>query len=276
MVNSNDIRQAVRNLDLSNRPLCVHASLRSFGQVDGGAPTLIDALLAEGCTVLVPTFTYFFEVAPPLDERPPRNGIDYASSAGLMLGRIDRVFKPDSADLSREYMGVVPATVLAHPGHVRGDHPLNSFSAVGPLAKQLIRGQTPKDVYAPLTALARAGGSVVMMGVGLERMTLLHLAEHQAGRNLFVRWANGPDGQPMAASVGSCSDGFGRFDGALAPIARTEKVGESVWRVYPAANVLELAAKAIRENPEITHCDNPGCERCNDAMQGGPILSPRS
>jgi len=272
MVNSNDIRQAVRNLNLSNRPLCVHASLRSFGQLDGGAPTLIAALLVEGCTVLVPTFTYFFEVAPPLDERPARNGIDY-DAMGMMSGKMDRVFNSASTELSREYMGVVPATVLAHPDHVRGNHSLNSFSTVGPLAEQLIGGQTAKDVYAPLTALAQAGGSVVLMGVGLERMTLLHLAEQQAGRNLFVRWANGPDGRPVAARVGSCSDGFGQFAGILAPIVQTEKVGKSMWRVYPAAEVIELAARVIRENPEITHCDNRDCDRCNDAVQGGPRLS---
>jgi aminoglycoside 3-N-acetyltransferase len=197
--------------------------------------------------------------------------VDYASLVA-MTPATDRVFSPNSADLSREYMGAVPAIVLAHPNHVRGNHPLNSFSAVGPLAEHLIEGQTPQNVYAPLTALAQAGGSVVLMGVNLERMTLLHLAEHQAGRNLFIRWANGPDGKPMAANVGSCSDGFGQFDPVLAPIMQTQQVGQSMWRVYPAADVIKLAAKAIQHNPQITHCDNPACERCNDAVQGGPAL----
>jgi len=272
MVTKNDIRQAVRNLNLSNRPLCVHASLRSFGQVDGGALALIDALLAENCTVLVPTFTYFFEVAPPPDGQLARNGIDNTIWVRMMPGT-DRRFSPESDDLSREYMGAIPESVLAHPNHVRGNHPLNSFAAIGPLAEQLIRGQTPKDVYAPLAALAQAGGSVVLMGVGLERMTLLHLAEHRAGRNLFIRWANGPEDRPIAASVGSCSDGFGQFAGVLESIEQRQQVGQSVWRVYPAAEVIELAAKAIGENPEITHCGNPTCSRCNDAVQGGPILS---
>jgi aminoglycoside 3-N-acetyltransferase len=275
MVTTNDIRQAVRNLGLSNQPLCVHASLRSFGRVDGGASTLIDALLLEGCTVLVPTFTYFFEIGPPHSEQPARNGMDYASLVGTVSGT-NRIFSPDNADLSREYMGAIPAMVLAHPNHVRGNHPLNSFSAVGPLAKQLVGDQAPRDVYAPLVALARAGGSVVLMGVELDRMTLLHLAEQQAGRNLFVRWANGPNGKPMAANVGSCSDGFGQFGSVLEPVRQTQQVGQSVWRVYPVADVIELAAQAIRENPEITHCANPACDRCNDAVQGGPIWSSRS
>jgi aminoglycoside 3-N-acetyltransferase len=271
MVSALDIRRAIQELDLSNHVLCIHASLRSFGQVDGGASTLIEALLAEGCTVLVPTFSYFFEIAPPSAEQPARNGMDYVSSVGVMPGT-DRVFSAGSIDLSREYMGAVPAAVLAHPDHVRGNHPLNSFSAVGSMANQLIEDQTPENVYAPLAALIQTGGLVVMMGVGLERMTLLHLAEQHAGRNLFVRWANGPDGQPVAANVGSCSDGFGRFDPVLEPIMQTEQVGQSEWRIYPAAGVIELAAEAIQDHPQITHCGSPVCERCNDAVQGGPVL----
>ena len=47
------VRAAARELGLSSRPLCVHASLRSFGRVKGGAATIVDGLLAEGCTVLV-------------------------------------------------------------------------------------------------------------------------------------------------------------------------------------------------------------------------------
>ena len=64
MVTTLDIRQAVQMLHLSDQPLCVHASLRSFGRVDGGGSALLEGLLLERCTVVVPTFTYFLEIAP--------------------------------------------------------------------------------------------------------------------------------------------------------------------------------------------------------------------
>jgi aminoglycoside 3-N-acetyltransferase len=239
--------------------------------VDGGALALLEGLLLERCTVVVPTFTYFFEIGPPPGPQPIRNGYDPTETVSTMPGP-KWIFNPAGTELSGVYMGAVPAAVLAHPDHTRGNHPLNSFSAVGPLALQMVGSQTPKNVYAPLLALAEAGGSVVLMGVGLERMTLLHLAEQQAGRNLFIRWANGPDGQPVAVRVGSCSDGFGRFASVLAPIKRTRQVGQSAWQVYPARAVVDLTRAAILQNPQITHCADPTCRRCDDAVQGGPLL----
>jgi aminoglycoside 3-N-acetyltransferase len=92
-------------------------------------------------------------------------------------------------------MGAIPAAVVTREGRARGVHPLNSFSALGPRADELIRDQTAIDVYAPFEHLREMGGSVVMMGVGLDSMTLLHYAEQLAGRALFIRWAVGPAGE---------------------------------------------------------------------------------
>jgi aminoglycoside 3-N-acetyltransferase len=169
-------------------------------------------------------------------------------------------------------MGVIPATALSCTNHIRGNHPLNSFTAVGPQAAELISGQSPLDAYAPLAALARMKGFVLLMGVGLERMTLLHLAEKEAGRALFRRWANDAYGQTMAVEVGGCSEGFGKLEPSLRPLMRRINVGQSTWTLLPAAQALEYAAAAIRADPQITHCGVEICERCNDAVDGGPIL----
>src|SRR6185295_13865210 len=109
-------------------------------------------------------------------------------------------------------MGAIPETLVAWPGHVRGNHPLDSFTAVGPHAAELVAEQAPSDAYAPLRTLIQLQGFVLLMGVGLERLTLLHLAEKEAGRILFRRWANDQYGQPMAVEVGGCSEGFGRLE----------------------------------------------------------------
>jgi hypothetical protein len=34
---------------------------------------------------------------------------------------------------------------------------------------------------------------------------------------------------------------------------------------------VELAAAAIRDRPDITRCARPSCERCEDALLGGPV-----
>jgi len=271
-VTSTMIRQALRDLGLSGRPLCVHSSLRSFGTVAGGAQTVVDGLLAEGCTVLVPTFSSdAFAVPPPVNMRPPRNGSRYDASPDATVG-MDRTYTTEAREIDPD-MGAIPAAVLAMSGHVRGDHPLCSFSAVGSRAGELVAGQQPLDVYAPLRALAEMDGAAICMGVDLNRMTLLHLAEREAGRNLFRRWANGPDGRPIVVEAGGCSEGFDHFEPVLAPIERRAEVGESRWWVFPAADALRLATAAIRADPAITHCTDPACERCNDAVQGGPLLT---
>jgi aminoglycoside N3'-acetyltransferase len=119
--------------------------------------------------------------------------------------------------------------------------------------------------------LGELGGSVVLVGVGLTSMTLLHLAESLAGRRRFVRWANDAHGRPAAWDTGSCSEGFDRFEPALAGLARETFVGSSRWRAYPAKETAETAAAAIRADPEITRCADPTCLRCPDAIAGGPV-----
>lgn len=271
-VTKTDIRHAVHTLGLEHRPVCLHTSLRSFGPLEGGPQTVIDAFLDLGCTLLVPTFSgEAFATAPPADLQFANNGYDYSHRTSLP-SKTRNVYTPECAEVDED-MGALPAAVLALPGHVRGDHPLDSFSAVGPLARELVEAQRPAHVYAPLERLSDLGGSVVLAGVGLNRMTLLHLAEQQAGRTLFRRWALDRDGEPGAVEVGGCSEGFSKLSTVLAPYTRQARVGDSRWLVFRASEVLGVAAEAVRAEPNVTHCGDPACERCRDAVLGGPILT---
>jgi aminoglycoside N3'-acetyltransferase len=266
-VTREDLQRGLSELGLEGATVCVHSSLRSFGWVDGGADAVVDAFVRAGCTLVVPTFSaLIFGLAPPEGMGPHRNGIDY-DVPHESPGR-DLVYSPES-NLISPTMGAIPAAVLARHERVRGDNPLCSFTAIGPRA-DLTLEQRPLDVYAPLRILAARDGFVLLVGVGLDRMTLLHAAEERAGRTLFRRWANAPDGRPMEIETGGCSDGFGNFEELLAPLARETRVGESRWRGFPARATLATAANAIRERPDITHCGRADCLRCPDAVAGGP------
>jgi aminoglycoside 3-N-acetyltransferase len=265
-VTRDDIRHGIRELGLGDRTVIAHSSLRSFGRVDGGADTVVSAFVDEGSTLVVPTFAArIFSVPPPEEMRLRRNGFDYAAPHDSP-GR-GRIFTTDGNEISAA-MGAIPAAVLARPERMRGNNPLCSFAAVGPRA-ELVREQRPLDVYAPLRILAARDGFVLLIAVGLERMTLIHLAEERAGRTLFRRWANAPDGKPMEVEVGSCSNGFGKLEPVLGPLARETTVGKSRWRAFPARAALDAASAAIRDDPEITRCGSPGCLRCRDAVAGG-------
>jgi aminoglycoside 3-N-acetyltransferase len=265
------LRSALRTLGLSGRPLCVHSSLRSFGWVDGGAAAVVDALLDEGCTVLVPTFSENFgTVPPPKGRHILRNATNDAFFAEQRKASSWR-YSTASIEVDAD-MGTIPAEVLRRPGRVRGDHPRDSFAAVGPLASELIAGQRPLDVYAPFRSLVDHDGAVVLMGVGLTRLTLLHHAEHLAGRRLFRRWGRDSGGRTVECEEGGCSSGFDNLAPVLAPLERQAQVLSSRWRVFPAEATVDAAIRAIQANPSITQCADPDCIRCADAIAGGPLL----
>jgi aminoglycoside N3'-acetyltransferase len=271
-VTADDLTAGARELGVSGRTVCLHSSLRSFGQVAGGGVAVVDAFLAEGCTVLVPSFSWTYAVAAPVDLRPPRNGLDYGTAKQFPPAGI---FDPATTEIDGR-MGAIPADVVRRPERARGFHPLCSFAAVGPDASRVVAGQTASDVYAPLRALAESDGCLALLGVGLTSATLLHLAEECAGRTLFRRWARGPDGEIRMVPVGGCSDGFDAFAPFLAPAKRETRVGASAWSAYPAAEVLTIAVRAIQRTPELTRCPDPACVRCSDAVAGGPLLDQRS
>ena len=269
-VTAADISRGAVAAGLAGRAVCLHSSLRSFGDdVEGGAASVIVGFLAVDCTLLVPTFSWdAFSISPPPPHlRPRRNGTTYER---LPVRDTRQAFDVTSNVVDRD-MGAVAIEVLAMPVRQRGMHPLCSFAAVGPRAMELVAGQSPNDVFAPLDALVAMGGAVVLAGVGLTSMTLVHLAEQRAGRVPFVRVARVAGAGIVGVRVGGCSTGFEHLREALDPFERVTTVGRSRWRVFDGAPALDAATHAIRRDRRITRCHNEVCERCEDAIAGGPI-----
>ena len=183
-VTADDLTAAIDELRLRGRVVGVHSSLRSFGGLDGGADAFIDAFLEVGCTLLVPTHSWGFATNHAPGLRPARNGWDY--SMNVAPPAFDGVFSVGSNAIDRN-MDAIPRAVLARSERVRGNHPVASFAAIGPSARGLVGGQGGDAVHAPLCALAEHDGAILLVGVGLTRMTLLHWAEQVAGRAQFRR-----------------------------------------------------------------------------------------
>jgi aminoglycoside 3-N-acetyltransferase len=261
VIGTAEIAAAFGGLAAAGRPVCVHASLRSFGTLAAGPDTVIDGALAAGTTVLVPTASFRTCLAPsPPGVVRPFNAEDDGMVPAEPPAAWDRC-----ADFVDPAMGALPAAVLRRPGRARGDHPLSSFTALGPGAAALVSGQRPLDVYAPLRALASAGGLVVGMGVGLTAITAVHLAERRAGLRLLRRWAVTGAG-PVECEHGGCSRGFERLADAVAEAETTLWVGPSRWRVWPATALLDRATDALRRDPSAATCAVPGCARCRDLV----------
>jgi len=268
------IAEGAERLGVAGGALCVHASLRSFPKLARGPATLIDGLLATGVTVMVATMAgEAFGIPAPRDDRPTRNAIDYAAverqAAAAPWPGVADIYDSTRVEVDA-WLGATSAHVAARPDRIRSSR-TGEFSAVGPLASELMSAEAEGDVFGPLRALRDRDGWVVLAGVGLTSMTLLHLAEIEAGRRAFVRWMRAPDGSPMRIGVGECSTGFEQLAPALAAEERRTIVGASTWRAYPAGPALALAAQAIRSDPGITRCDRSTCQECADAIAGGPI-----
>lgn len=264
-----EISAAIDQLGVRGRPVCVHSSFRSLRPIAASPEAVIRALLDAGCTVLVPTFSWVAFSYPPADPwKFARNGVgpDYVVGPAH-----DRVFHTSSNTID-DNMGALPKQVLQTGQRKRGNHPLCSLAAVGPGAEGLVASQSPDDVFAPLRALCDLGGCVLLMGVDLTSMTLLHLAEQMAGRSPFVRWALDERGNVIDVRVGGCSAGFSNFDDVLG-LDRCA-VGSGLWCTFDASKTVRVASDAIRQRPLMTRYHDSTCERCEDAVVGGPSPIP--
>lgn len=270
IVRKNDILKAIDQLDLKEKVVMIHSSMKSFGHVKGGPRTIIDGFLSRGYTVLVPSFSYNFEADPMYEDRPERNACYYEDFDRERHERA-RIFHVESNEIVAS-MGALPASLLKMQGRSRGYHPMNSFAAIGPLADELIREQDFEDVYGPLKKMMEIGGNIILMGVDLRRMTALHLSEELSGRNLFIRWAKDREGQIKRIHIGSCSDGFNNFKDILKDLETSIEVGKSLWRLFPMKETVELARTHIEKDQRITHCGNELCIRCDASVAGGPII----
>ena len=267
MVTEKDIRDALAALGLSNASAEVHSSLRTFGQVEGGADAVARALTGALANVLVPAFCWDASVGAPDGERVERNAPPH--EPGWRPEAPPAPFHPATSPIAKDN-GAISRAVARLPGAVRSAHPLMSWAAWGRDAAG-IAGEYPWDQpCAPVKRLAEMGGHVLLLGTTLTTLTAAHVAEEMAGRKMFVRWALGRDGGTIRVRVGGCSDGFDRMLPRVRDQFRSEKVGECEVLVAPLGPLLNRLAGTIRAEPEITMCERR-CERCLAAVAGGPI-----
>ncbi|MFH1523941.1 MAG: AAC(3) family N-acetyltransferase, partial [Chloroflexota bacterium] len=189
-----------RDLHFDEVPVIVHASLKSFGQVDDGAQTVVSALTAVFPIVVVPTFTYKTMVTP-LDG-PEHNAIKYGS--GTDLNRMAEFFTPEMP--ADPLMGIISETLRKYPNASRSIHPIQSFAGIN--ADEILATQRMVDPLAPLGALEQADGWVVLIGVDHTANTSIHYAEKLTGRRQFVRWALTLQGVVECPGFPGCSTNF--------------------------------------------------------------------
>ena len=261
------LAEGVRRLGLSSKPVAVHCSLRSFGRVEGGAETVLGALQSVCSTVLLPGFQCAAKIPPPIGQRYRQNGCDYAIHFDLI--NPPRPFDVHTAPLHPK-LGAVCHTFVRQTRTLRSEHPWHSWLGVGPQAATWLADHPWESTNRPLEKLAAAGGYVVLLGVGLSSCTALHLAEEQAGRRPFIRWAMDARGVIREVATSGCAKGFDTLLPFCHDLFRSERIGTCLAQAAPVAELLDRLAPIIRAQPELTRC-GPACLRCRDAILCGPL-----
>jgi aminoglycoside 3-N-acetyltransferase len=137
----------------------VHSALRTFGPVDGGAETVVDAfldVLGPRGTLVVPTFTFFHEIED------------------------DPLIDP-AADPSE--MGAITEAVRCRPDARRTTAFRHSFAAIGRRAELLASVDHrlhPFDLRSSFGVMLGLDAQVVLLGVTYTNSTSHHFAEFLA------------------------------------------------------------------------------------------------
>jgi aminoglycoside 3-N-acetyltransferase len=174
-----DLIQAFRECGVENgQHIIVHASLSKLGFVAGGAETLIRSLLeavGEEGTLMMPSQTW-----KNLD---PSTGVH---------GEVPQEWWPAIREHWPAYdkeitpaigMGAAAEMLRKWPGAHRSDHPARSFAAVGRYAEYLTKDHDLSNIFgkdSPLHKLYHLNGHILLIGVGYDKNTSLHLAEAMA------------------------------------------------------------------------------------------------
>ena len=233
----------------------VHSSLRSLGHVEGGAESVIDALLdviePQGLLVL-PTFTYSSQVFDPA--RTPS-----------LTGRI--------TEMGRLW-----------PGAVRSWHPTHSVAAIGAGASELCAGHHRVGCFAldsPLDRLAARGGYVLLLGVGHVSNSTVHVGEsHARAPYLGVPFSpDRPNQFTIIAPTGELAVSMTEFPGCSKAFGVAEKVlrdrgqirdaivGEALTQLVLGAAVIEATVAILQANPAGVLCSDSYCYRCTQARR---------
>ncbi len=148
--------------ELGIRPgmsLLTHSSLRWLGPIDGGADTVIDALLE----ILGPEGTLMMStVSGNVNREQPVFHVEHTPST---VGILSNVFRK-------------------RPGAIRSLHPVHSIVGLGPKAEFFTSGHlqanTPWSPDSPYGKLMRNGGFILFLGTNFTCNTCLHALEIEA------------------------------------------------------------------------------------------------
>jgi aminoglycoside N3'-acetyltransferase len=231
--------------------LLVHSSFRAVRPIADGPIGLIEALrdaLGPEGTLVMPSWSH-------TDDEP-----------------FDPRVTPAAEDL-----GIVAQTFWRLPGVQRSDH-CQAFAAIGPQAVAITADPLPLPPHiaaSPVGRVHELNGQVLLLGVGHDANTSLHLAELLASvpyRTLSYCTVlkNGRATRVEYGENDHCCARFALADEWLSERGRQSQgqVGHAHARLADSRDIVALAVERLAADPLLfLHPPAAGCTECDEARQ---------
>ena len=225
--------------------LLVHSSYKSFGGVDGGPQTVIDALLevlGQDGTLIMPTFNFDFCKGTDWDIRETPSQMGYMTNLVRQDERATRVF-----------------------------HPIYSFAVIGKHAEAFgkIRDKSSYGANSAFAKLRELDGKIMVVGLPYnDSMTFFHHIEEMEGVDYrylkdFTGKITDWDGNTtvdtyqmlvrnLEMGVETMVDPMGTLlEGA--EIIQSRQIGEADVKLMKANEVYEFTVREMKENPHLLY-----------------------
>ena len=227
--------------------LLMHCSLARFGHVQGGAQTIIEALMetvGEAGTIVMPTLT---------DGRFDPSEWSNPPVAAELWDRIR--FETPLYDARKtpvdHTMSIVYELFRSWPGVVRTAHPHSSVAAWGRHRDEVVKVHKLEDRFgesSPLARLYDLNGYVLLLGTTHATNTCFHLAEYrlkEPARRKFkiVLEIDGKRALHEYSDVDTDSSVFQAIGEAYesAVQIKSEAIGHATCRLFPVREAVDFA-----------------------------------
>ncbi|MCX6019892.1 MAG: AAC(3) family N-acetyltransferase [Chloroflexi bacterium] len=247
------IEHELRTLGVArNMRLMTHSSLSSFGHVEGGAATIVRALMnivgPEGL-LLFPSFNHGDTFGPDFSQ-------------------------PFDPHTTKTTNGAIPDAFWRMPGVRRSLDPTHAFAAWGADAERYVAQHhrtLTMGAQSPLGLLLADGGSCLLLGVDYDRNTFHHVVETVTGAPCLGKRCEAypvqlPNARIVAGRTWGWRNGvcpitdmnrYGRIMHAR-DLDRRSIIGECHATLFALRDCLTVVSELLRDGLD----DIPPCTRC--------------